>query len=470
MKPVKPHIGPVAAVSAFLAAYGFFQFAYPYHLMRREQMDLFLYDWDYLRQTYKGVGWLVRLVSDFTDQFFHLPAVGPILVALALTAIGAVTYRICRHFLGKWPSLAIAAPVFIWSFLRETENLFCTRYTLATLGYLSLILVALRFRRAWMKPVAAAILLVFGFWALGVPWNTYYGKLWGKPILSYDKVIGLDTEVSRENWDKVIRLSEKDLHMAEASYCYNLAHAMKGDLSQVLFNHSQNHSNGLLFLISTNRSVFSNCLAGEAWFHMGNMTVAEQSAIIALQATPRHTGARYIVRLARANLISGDLGAAQKYLGMLSKTLTYGKWARQILDGLRNGNTPEWVGEGRARLARTDYVYTTGQFRPVLLGLLEANPDNDLAREYLLCYDLLNYDLETFMKDYAERMSDSHIYQEAVLIWLGIHDQVSEENAARYGIGKDLLDKMNKFFRTPSRYKNTYWYYYLQSISEEPSR
>lgn len=467
MKPSRKHTGPIAAVLAFLAAYGFFQFAYPYHLMRREQMDLFMYDWDSIRQTYRGAGFLARLASDFADQFFHLPAVGPILVALALTAIGAVTYRICRHFLGQWPSLAIATLLYAWSFLRETENLFCTRYTLATLGYLALILLALQFRKAWLKPVAAVLLLAFGVWSLGAPWQKYYGKLWGWPILSYDKVIGLDTEVSRENWDKVIRLSEKDLHMMEASYCYNLAHAMKGDLGEALFNHTQNRSNGLLFLIATNRSVFSNGLAGEAWFHLGNMTVAEQSAIIALQATPRHTGSRYIVRLARANLISGDLGSAQKYLGMLSKTLFYGKWARQILDSLQHGNTPEWVLQGRSRLARTDYIYNTNQFRPVLLALLEANPDNGLARDYLLCYELLNYDLENFMADYAGRMTDRRIYREAVLVWLGIHNQISEENAARYGISRDLLDKMDKFFRTPTRYKNTYWYYYLQATSKE---
>ena len=74
MKPSRKHTGPIAAVLAFLAAYGFFQIAYPYHLMRREQMDLFMYDWDSIRQTYRGAGFLARLASDFADQFFHLPA------------------------------------------------------------------------------------------------------------------------------------------------------------------------------------------------------------------------------------------------------------------------------------------------------------------------------------------------------------------------------------------------------------
>ena len=62
--------GRCAAALAFLAAFVFFQFAYPYHLIRREQMTLFVYDWDYIFQTYRGSGWLARLASDFIEQFF----------------------------------------------------------------------------------------------------------------------------------------------------------------------------------------------------------------------------------------------------------------------------------------------------------------------------------------------------------------------------------------------------------------
>jgi hypothetical protein len=54
------------------------------------------------------------------------------------------------------------------------------------------------------------------------------------------------------------------------------------------------------------------------------MTMAEQSAITSLQASPRHTGARFVTRLARINLITGEDAAAQKYLSMLSRTLFYG--------------------------------------------------------------------------------------------------------------------------------------------------
>ena len=467
MRLRKEHIGPLASALAFLAAYGFFQFAYPYHLMRREQMTLFVYDWDYIRQTYRGVGWLARFVCDFLDQFFHLPAVGPVVVALLLTAIGVVTYRIFRRFMGQWPSLAAAALCYAWSFLRETENLYSTRYTLVVLGYLALVLAALQFKKAWAKPLAAAVFLAVGCWALGAPANRYYGKWWGTPVVKYDRMIGLDTEVDRENWDKVLKLSEKDLHMTEASYCYNLANAKKGRLGPGLFKHSQDGVNSLFIRVSTERSPFSNGIAGEVWFQLGDMTVAEQSAIIALQASPKHNGARYVKRLARASLIAGEYASAQKYLDLLSKTLSYGKWARRLMPGLQEEKVAAQLAETRARLAREDFVHLSTRPRPVLKKLLEADPSNSMALEYLLCYDLLNLDLDAFMEDYPEGMPATSIYQEALLIRLSMEDRLDEATLSRYGIDTGALDRMERFFRSPDRYRNTYWYYFMDATEDE---
>lgn len=455
----------LAASVAFMAAFCFFQFAYPYHLIRREQMSLFLYDWDYIFQTYKGSGWLVRLVSDFLEQFFHLPVIGPLVVALLLTGIGTVTFNIFRSFLGRWPSLVIAALMFVWSFMRETGNLYITRYTLVVLGYLSVILLALHFHKVWKKTVAAVVFLGIGLWALGAPVHKNYGKLWNTPKFEYERLIGLDAEVARENWDKVLKLSEKDLYMTEASYCYNLAQAMKGNLGQRLFDHSQGEAYDLLLRVAGQQSVFRNCLAGEAWFHLGAMTIAEQSAITSLQASPNHTGARYLVRLARTNLIAGEDAAAQKYLNLLSKTLFYGKWAKSLLPENRTDAVRKQLQEEHSKMAVTDFVHLSDVPRSILLGLLEANPDNMLAREYLLCYDLMRYDLKQFMEDYEPCRIKSHIYLEAVMIWLSQQGRLNEQTAAEYGISDDLMDRMQWFFRMPDKYKTSYWYYYMNAMN-----
>ena len=470
MKAGRFYSGPVCTALAFLGSFLFFQFAYPYHLMRREQLNLFLYDGDYIAATYRGTGWLARFAADFLEQFFHLPVAGPLFVALVLTAIGWAAFKICRRFMGMWPSLAVGLLFFAWSFLREMGNLYQTRYTLVVLGFLLLLLLALQFRKAWLQAVAAVVFLAAGAWALGTPYHKDYGKLWNVPKLDYERIIGLDVECVRENWDKVLELSKVDLYMEEASYCYNLAHAMKGNLGETLLDHSQNHHLTLLFPVSSERAVFSNTLAGEAWFQLGDMTVAEQSAITSLQASPRHTGARFLVRLARVNLISGEDAAATKYLDILSKTLFYGKWARSRMPGHQDESVRAELARARARMMRRDFVHHSDNPRAVLHELLKADPGNRAAREYLLCFDLMGYNLDGFIEDYVPDKIKGHLYNEAILIWLSQHDRLNPEEVARFGVDMSEVDRMNRFGRNPNAFRNTYWYYYLMAMQEAQQR
>jgi hypothetical protein len=464
---IKSHVGHVAAALAFMGSLCFFLFAYPYHLMRREQLNLFVFDGDYIAGTYRGTGWLARFTADFLEQFFHLSVAGPLVVALLLTAIGFIAYRICRKFMGVWPSLAVATLVFAWSFLRETGNVYQTRYTVAVLGFLTLVLLALQFRKRWIQAVAAVVFAAAGAWMLGAPVHPDYGKPWGVPSLDYERMIGLDAEVAREDWDRVLKLSEKDLYMVEASYCYNLAHAMKGDLGDKLLDHSQDHQFTLLFPVSSERAVFSNTLAGEAWFQLGDLTVAEQSAITSLQASPKHTGVRFLVRLARVNLVTGEDAAAQKYLDILSRTLFYRKWARSMMPGQQDNAVRAQLSEARSKLLREDFVHDSSDHRLILTALLEADPANSLAREYLMCYDLLCYDLDGFMEEYAKDLPKARLYHEAVLIWLSRNDRLNPEEVSRYGVDVSEVDRMGRFGRNPNAFKNTYWYYYLQAMEAQ---
>lgn len=454
------------ACIAFLASFGFFLIAYPYHLLRREHLNLFVFDGDYIAQRFRGVGWLSRLTSSFVEQFFCVRVLGPLIVSLLLVAIGTVTYRICRKFLGERGSYLTAALMFIWSFLRECGNLYLTRYTIASLGFLSLILLALQFNKLRDKALAAVLFICVGFWALGSPCDKTYGKLWGLPMLNVERVIGLDIETANENWDRVLKLSEKDLYMIEASVCYNLSQAMKGQLGNRLFDHSQGDPYNFILAVSGDQNFFTNGIAGEQWYQLGDMTIAEQSAVTCLQASPEHTGARFIERLARVNIITGQEATAQKYLNLLSKTVFYRKWAKRMLDGAYTEEDEEWIGRGRSKMAVSDDIHLGNVPRSVLQGLLEANPDNTPAREFLLCYDLLRYDLEQFSEDYDSCRLDSHIYKEAMVIWLEQQGISSRTVAEEYGINDSVRQRMEMFFRYPNNYRNTYWYYYMKALNE----
>lgn len=453
---------------AFLAAFGFFLFAYPYHLMRREQQTLFLLDLPHILGTYAGQGFLARFLGDVLEQFFCFKVVGPIVVAALLTAIGALSYYICRNFAGKKISLLIATIIYIWSFLRETETIYITQYTIVVAGYLFCIWAALKFKKPLTKIGALVVFAALGFWMLGTPYHKNYGKLIGKPDLEFEKLIALDVETSRENWDKVLDISKKNLLYNEAVYFYNLATAKKGCMSENLLRHPQNYELGLFFLVTDQISPFSNGLAGEVWYHLGNMTLADQSAMVAMQSSPKHTGARFIKRMAMLNLISGEDAAAQRYLGMLSKTIVYRGWAQKMLNP--DEQTKSIVEGFRANLVKDDVVSGSNNYRLLLHKLLEANPDNKMAKEYLLCYDLLMCDLPAFIEDYVPEESNPALYQEAALIWINIqHKEGNISNKVdmdQYGITMDAVEKLRNFYQFPNRYKTTYWYYYTDKMGE----
>lgn len=460
----------IIPAAAFLAAFGFFAFAYPYHLMRREQLTLFLMDWPHIFRTYSGPGFLARLIADFMEQFFCFKFIGPLVVAGLLTAIGGLTYHICRNFAGKKLSLLIATIIYIWSFLRETETIYMTQYTIVTAGYLLCIWAALKFRKAAARLGALALFAVMGFWLLGSPYHKNYGKLIGKPDLEFEKLIAMDVETSRENWDKVLDISKQNLLYNEAVYFYNLATAKKGCMAENLLRHPQNYDSGLFFLVTDQISPFSNGLAGEVWYHLGNMTLADQSAMVAMQSSPKHTGARFIKRMAMINLISGEYGAAQKYLGMLDRTIVYHKWASRMIPENLDAQTKAVIDGFRKNLVRSDVVCPSNDYRLLLHKLLEANPDNRMAKEYLLCYDLLMCDLPSFIEDYVPEESNPSLYQEAALIWINIQHsegKMSEKvDMDRYGITMEAVERLKKFYQFPNRYKNTYWYYYTEAMGE----
>ena len=454
--------------AAFLAAFGFFAFAYPYHLMRREQMTLFLYDLPYILRTYKGTGCISRFLGDFAAQFFCIKVVGPVVISLLLTAIGGLAYGISRKFAGKKLSFLIAFLFYGWSFLRETETIYITQYTIAIAGFLLCIYAALSFRRPFARICALPVLLLIDAVLFGCPYNKDYGKLIGKPDFEYEKLIAMDVEAYRENWDKVLDMSKNHLMYNEACYLHNLAAAKRGELAERLFTHPQNYANGL-FLMIDQVTPFSNGAAGEVWYHLGNMTLADQSAMVSLQFSPKHTGARFVKRLAMINLISGEYGSAEKYLKMLDKTLFYHKWAKMMTPENQDEQTGSRIENMRRNLVKTDVVSSSNDYRLLLTGLLEANPDNTMAREYLLCFDLLTCDLNTFMNDYVPGRDTANIYQEAALIWLSIQynsGNITDVDFDSFGITEGTINRQQMFYRYPEHYKNTYWYYFSNVMGE----
>ena len=107
----------------------------------------------------------------------------------------------------------------------------------------------------------------------------------------------------------------------------------------------------------------------------------------------------------------------------------------------------------------------------MLKNLLASNPDNQLARQYLLCYDLLTKDLVNFIQDYDPMRDRSRLYDEAVLIYLAMRNEVTPQNLSYFRISREVFQDFNDYDNLSvlskgamaplqKQYGNTYWFFY----------
>ena len=130
--------------------------------------------------------------------------------------------------------------------------------------------------------------------------------------------------------------------------------------------------------------------------------MSQHSAMLGMIFSPNNRSSRLIKRLAEINLINGEKEAARKYLRMLEPTLFHRSWALKRIalleaDTLQTASN-KWLSERRGLLVNRD-ILRKGDNYPVSLELLvESNPANKMALDYLLCYHLLNKNMAEFVQ------------------------------------------------------------------------
>ena len=296
-------------------------------------------------------------------------------------------------------------------------------------------------------------------------------QIWGHPSEASEANMGMAVEASFENWDAVERLSRKDRHTGIGTYYYNLSNAMKGQLPDKLLDFYQPFETGLFLPVGDKSSPFVIGCAGDVWWALNYMPLAERDAMLGMLFSPAHNGSRYLRRLAEANLVKGDYEAASKHLRILMNSRADKAWANARLP---ENWTPEYrslIEYKRSFLPRMDFVHGMDQTPMILRILLNSNASNTMALDYLLCYDLLTKNLDAFMADFAPSLTQSVLYEEAVLIFLASKDGMDPENFRHYNISEKTLERFNRFVTIYRRdngaltnltrdFGKTYWYYY----------
>lgn len=218
------------------------------------------------------------------------------------------------------------------------------------------------------------------------------------------ELIDYDFLVRTEQWDKIIEKAEKKPATTPLSVsCVNLALSQKGMLADRLFEFYQNGGEGLFPTFT--RDMTSPVSTAEIFFRLGMVNDAERYMFEAQEAIPNYRkSARLTRRIIECEIINGNYQVAAKLLRRLQKTLFYSNWANQMMALLGNEkaiNQHTIYGKLRKyREKKQDFLFSD-QEMDQMLGLLFLNDNhNKMAYEYLMCYELLQRDMEKFMQYY----------------------------------------------------------------------
>lgn len=221
--------------------------------------------------------------------------------------------------------------------------------------------------------------------------------------MTYD-LIDYDFLVRTEQWDKIIEKAEKKQATTPLSVsCVNLALSQKGMLADRLFEFYQNGGEGLFPTFT--RDMISPVSTAEIFFRLGMVNDAERYMFEAQEAIPNYRkSARLTRRIIECEIINGNYQVAAKLLRRLQKTLFYSNWANQTMALLGNEKAinrhPVYGKLRKYREKKQDFLFSDREMDQ-MLGLLFLNDNhNRMAYEYLMCYELLQRDMEKFMQYY----------------------------------------------------------------------
>lgn len=298
-----------------------------------------------------------------------------------------------------------------------------------------------------------------------------------------EKILALDSETYFGNTEKILKLVEKKpVRNRFGSYYTNMALAQNGELPEKLLEFYQPAAHGLILPVSQYESWKTILFSNELFYLLGDMNLAQHSAMLGNTFSPYNRSSRMMKRLAEVNMVNEDYPGAEKFLRMLEETLFHKKWAEQRLTENHPGSQSRWLTEKRKQIAHTDTIRNSLDYVQSVEFLVRQNPGNRIALDYLLCSHLLNKNLAAFKAAYDHyakplNLSVQKVYGEALLIIL-FRAEASETNIREYNIHpeilKDFLNYTRNFEQTKAgmqrlkdKFGTSYWYYYhFASIKE----
>jgi hypothetical protein len=528
----KGETGILIATGGIFAAgcFSLFYLVFPYHLFFKEQVQLFLLTAGYFISYLENPAWLAAYIGDFLTQFYYLRGGGATVLSIVLLiewvlivnvqrAFGLLTGRrvlqtillslvpvliACYLHTGlSWSlSMSVGVILVLAAFLLYTRIdakggalafgliVLPALYILAGVAFFLFpaLIICYEISRKriqllyWLLLVAVAgffpfmmkrAYLLTSKQAYIYPLKTFSMSRFN---LNSEKALALASESYFENRKKFYELTARyRLPNTLATYYTNIALSEQGELPDKLLEYYQPFAEGLFLPVGPTSNWVNIFFSSDVFFHLGDMNMAQHSAMLGMIFSPTHRSSRMVKRLAEINLVNNDSTAARKYLRMLDATLFHRKWAlahEKMLTG--NADDYPWLKAKRQQIPAKDILRSPSDYPAALNVLIESNPDNSHALDYLLCFYLLNKDIPSFGRTYDKwhkgRMRPSKLYHEALLISL-VATKATPKEAAHYAIPSETIKDFTEYTRIyeqsgadmeqlRERFGKTYWFYY----------
>uniref|UniRef100_UPI004024D464 DUF6057 family protein n=1 Tax=Prevotella sp. TaxID=59823 RepID=UPI004024D464 len=336
---------------------------------------------------------------------------------------------------------------------------------------------------AWIKKLQQSKVVMALAYVLVIV-ASWFGIKVSFDAMTYD-LIDYDFLVRTEQWDKIIEKAEKKPATTPLGVsCVNLALSQKGQLADRLFEFYQNGGEGLFPTFT--RDMISPVSTAEIFFRLGMVNDAERYMFEAQEAIPNYRkSARLTRRIIECEIINGNYQVATKLLRRLQKTLFYSNWANQTMALLGNEKAinrhPVYGKLRKYREKKQDFLFSD-QEMDQMLGLLFLNDNhNKMAYEYLVCYELLQRDMEKFMQYYplGRFVGYDHIprsFQEILIgNWMKTH---SDPRTIPYSVDaqnvNNTLNFIQLYMQNPKNpqlgqqpYVSNAWYYMMVQGTDE---
>jgi len=273
-------------------------------------------------------------------------------------------------------------------------------------------------------------------------------------------------------WDTILADYEEDGSPSSLFpvVSHNMALAKKGRLADEMFKYPQNGTQSLIPKYKLD--FFMPLVLSGIHLELGLVNEAQRYAFEALQSIPFfHKSARCYRILAMTNQVNQEESVAKKYLNVLTHTMFYRKQAFKELSDLNSSPVARDIGE--RRLTEEHLLFSENDIPEYLSAHCEKSPENPMVLQYLLCYIMLQGDINSFrehFETYYHLPGDvPEHYAEALLVgWTARNRDCS---AIPWNISPSKCDTCLEFMKEVmskkskgelrKKYGDTYWYYLL---------